>query len=67
MQETEVERLLEVSVIDFINEENVVTKTVSTSYNKKVDVPAYLLNEHIVWGATAMMLSEVKDLIKAVY
>ncbi len=67
LQETEVERLLEVSVIDFINEENVVTKTVSTSYNKKVDVPAYLLNEHIVWGATAMMLSEVKDLIKAVY
>jgi hypothetical protein len=53
--------------MDFINDDYVVTKTVSTSYNKKVAVPAYLLNGHIVWGATAMMLSEVKDLIKAAY
>lgn len=67
LQETEVADLLEVSVIDFINEANVVTKTVSTSYNEKVDVPAFLLNGHIVWGATAMMLSEVKDLINAAH
>ena len=64
LEETEVEEILEVSLVDFINENCVVTKTVSTSYNKKVEVPAYFLNGHIVWGATAMMLSEVKDLIK---
>lgn len=67
LQETEVEELLEVSLIDFMNENNVITKTVSTSYNRELDVPAYLLNGHIVWGATAMMLSEVKDLIKAAF
>ena len=67
LQETEVEELLEVSLMDFINDNHVVTKTVSTSYNTKVAVPAYLLNGHIVWGATAMMLSEIKDLIKAAY
>jgi len=67
LQETEVEELLEVSLKDFINGDNVVTKTVSTSYNREVDVPAYLFNGHIVWGATAMMLSEVKDLIKAAF
>lgn len=64
LEETEVEEILEVSLIDFIHESSVVTKTVSTSYNKKIEVPAYFLNGHIVWGATAMMLSEVKDLIK---
>lgn len=64
LEETEVEEILEVSLVDFINENSVVTKTVSTSYNKKIDVPAYFLNGHVVWGATAMMLSEVKDLIK---
>jgi hypothetical protein len=29
-------------------------------------VPAFLLNGHIVWGATAMILSEIKDLLKQV-
>lgn len=64
LQEDEVEALLEVPILDFFNESNVVTETVSTSYNYRMEVPAFLLNGHIVWGATAMMLSEVKDLIK---
>ena len=29
-----------------------------------VEVPAFQLNGHVVWGATAMMLSEIKDLLK---
>jgi hypothetical protein len=39
---------------------------VATSYTVKIDVPAFELNGHVVWGATAMMLSEVKDILKAV-
>jgi hypothetical protein len=41
----------------------VIEKELTTSYMKKVQVPAFLLNDHVVWGATAMMLSEVKDII----
>lgn len=63
-QDREVEAILTVKLADFLNEENVVTKQVSTSYNVKVAVPAYKLNDFLVWGATAMMLSEVKDLLK---
>ncbi len=29
-------------------------------------VPAFKIQEHIVWGATAMMLSELKDVLKDV-
>ncbi len=65
LQEDEVDNLLEVSLSDFINDANVVNKTVSTSYSVDVEVPAFLLNGHVVWGATAMMLNEVKDLLKA--
>ena len=64
LQEDEVADLIEVPIPDLINEENVVNKTVSTSYNYNMKVPAFMLNGHIVWGATAMMLSEVKDLLK---
>ncbi|HAI18710.1 MAG: coenzyme A pyrophosphatase [Xanthomarina sp.] len=63
-QDEEVEAIIEIDLRDFINEENVVTKTVSTSYSLEVAVPAFNLNGHVVWGATAMMLSEIKDLLK---
>jgi 8-oxo-dGTP pyrophosphatase MutT (NUDIX family) len=63
-QDEEVEDILEIALNDFFNDENVVAKTVSTSYNQDVVVPAFNLNGHVVWGATAMMLSEIKDLLK---
>lgn len=64
IQETEVEQLLEIPLSDFLNESNVMTKKLSTSYAKEIDVPAFKLNGYIVWGATAMMLSEIKELLK---
>lgn len=65
-QDDEVEDLIEVSLSHFLDETSVTHTLVKTSSNAKVKVPAFRLNEHIVWGATAMMLSEVKDLLKKV-
>ncbi|WP_104734179.1 NUDIX hydrolase [Hanstruepera ponticola] len=63
-QDDEVEAIIEVALSDFIDESNVITERVSTSYKVDVVVPAFKLNGHVVWGATAMMLSEIKDLLK---
>ena len=63
-QEAEVKAILEVSVADILNDSNVVEVNVMTSLNKEMQVPAFKWNGHIVWGATAMMLSEIKDLLK---
>lgn len=63
-QEDEVEAIIEVALNHFLDDNQVITKTVSTSYNVDVEVPAFKLNNHVVWGATAMMLSEIKDLLK---
>jgi hypothetical protein len=38
----------------------------STSYAKNINVPAFDIEGHVVWGATAMMLSELKDVLKSV-
>ncbi len=65
-QDEEVEDVIEVALTHFLDESVVVTKSVATSYTVKVDVPAFELNGHIVWGATAMMLSEIKDILKEV-
>ncbi len=65
-QDDEVEDLIEVLLTDFLDELAVTSVKVMTSLEKEMEVPAFLLNGHIVWGATAMMLSELKDLLKTV-
>lgn len=63
-QDEEVEDIVEVLLEHLLDETTVVTRSVATSYNREVEVPAFNLNGHVVWGATAMMLSEIKDLLK---
>ncbi|MCB0451506.1 MAG: CoA pyrophosphatase, partial [Aequorivita sp.] len=63
-QEEEVEALIEVTLRDFMDDVNITTQTLSTSYATRIEVPAFTLNGHIVWGATAMMLNEVRELLK---
>lgn len=63
-EEKEVEALIEVTLRDFMDDLNITTQTLSTSYAESIEVPAFQLNGHIVWGATAMMLNEVRELLK---
>ncbi|WP_040279804.1 NUDIX hydrolase [Psychroserpens damuponensis] len=65
-QDAEVEDLIEVSLSHFLDDTNEVEVGVMTSMEVELEVPAFSLNGHIVWGATAMMLSELKDLLKLV-
>lgn len=63
----EVAGIIEVPLLDFLNEKNIVTKKMDTSYGTDIDVPAFKINEHYVWGATAMMMSELKEVLKKVF
>ena len=65
-QDEEVEAILEVKLQDFLDDNNLKTKQVQLQDKSEFNVPALELNNHLVWGATAMMLSEVKDLLKSV-
>jgi len=60
----EVSAFIEVKLNDILDDRSVIIKNMSTSYMKSVDVPCFKLNDYIVWGATAMILSEIKDLLK---
>ncbi|RXG28932.1 NUDIX hydrolase [Leeuwenhoekiella palythoae] len=59
-EDAEVEAILEVPLEEFLADKSVITQRIDTSYGTMLDVPAFYLSEHVVWGATAMMLSEVK-------
>lgn len=65
-EEEEVEDILEVDLDDFLSDSCLTKQTLNNSYTGSIEVPAFLLNGHIVWGATAMMLSEMKELLKQV-
>lgn len=60
----EVKKVLEFSVADFLDEQTITKVTMSTSYATDIEVPAFQVDNYIVWGATAMMMSELKEVIK---
>jgi 8-oxo-dGTP pyrophosphatase MutT (NUDIX family) len=60
----EVESTIEVLLEDLLNDNSLSTINLTTSYMRNTDVPCFKLNDYIVWGATAMMLSEIKELLK---
>ena len=64
LQEDEVEDLIEVPLKYFMNDSIKSFQNLSTSYAKNIEVPVFNLNNHRVWGATAMMLSEVREMLK---
>ncbi|NGZ90888.1 NUDIX hydrolase [Psychroflexus maritimus] len=64
-QVTEVEEILEISLADLLAEECIQFKEVSSAYIKKTKVKCFYLLDEIVWGATAMVLSELKAILKS--
>ncbi len=66
LQETEVEKIIEVSLSEFLSDSVIFEQVLDTSYAQNLSVPAYKLNGYTVWGATAMVLSEIKDLLRQV-
>ncbi|EIA08024.1 putative nudix hydrolase YeaB [Flavobacterium frigoris PS1] len=63
---TEVSSIIELPLSVFLNDEILIEAKIATSYTKEANVPAFNIDGHVVWGATAMMLSELKDVLKGV-
>jgi hypothetical protein len=66
LQQEEVAGIIEVPLKTLLDESIISNKILDTSYAKSLEVPVFEIEEHIVWGATAMMLSELKDVLKVV-
>ena len=63
-QEDEVDAIIEVPLIEIMDDSNLITRRLTTSYAVDIEVPAFDLQQHVVWGATAMILNEVRTLLK---
>jgi len=60
----EVAKTIEVLVSDLLDEKNITSAILDTSYMKNGEVPCFKIQDFIIWGATAMMLSEIKELLR---
>lgn len=63
----EVADIIELPLSVFLNDEIIIEATLSTSYANNILVPAFNIQNHIVWGATAMILSELRDVLKSTF
>lgn len=61
----EVQSVIEVNIDDFYDSRNITEKDFySSSLSLKVNAPCYLVNGLEIWGATAMIFSELLDVLK---
>jgi 8-oxo-dGTP pyrophosphatase MutT (NUDIX family) len=59
----EVAKIIKVDLTELLSNHCITTTVVNTSYASKMKVPCFKLNNSMVWGATAMMLSEIRELL----
>ena len=60
----EVEKVIITSLNEVTATRNQRRKEIETTAGVKLDAPYYAIDEHVVWGATAMMLSELVMILK---
>lgn len=60
----EVEKIFQIRLSALLDDSSLAERSVSTNYEKNMKVPCFLLDGYMVWGATAMILNEIKEIIK---
>ncbi len=61
--EIEVAEVVDVALRELVNEENIKRTEIVVGENVKLDSPYFDLGSKVVWGATAGMLAELRDII----
>jgi 8-oxo-dGTP pyrophosphatase MutT (NUDIX family) len=67
LQKEEVAAIIERPITKFMDDSIIVSKLMNTSYSKNIEVPCFKVDDHYIWGATAMMMSELKEMLKKVF
>ena len=62
---SEVAKIIEAD-FDFLFDDSLVKETTLDVQGYKIQAPYFDVNGHIIWGATAMILNELKDVIESI-
>ena len=67
IDKNEVKKVFDVSFDLLLDDSSKIKIDISDKYMNEIGVPAYNFSDNIVWGATAMILSEFKFLLKKIH
>ena len=62
---SEVARIIEISIRELTDESVVKSRKIKLSMGMNLKVPCFLINGNVIWGATGMILSEFKEMLKS--
>jgi 8-oxo-dGTP pyrophosphatase MutT (NUDIX family) len=60
----EVDRILEIPLDAFLDDSNIREKDITIFPAETLSVPSYYIEGNVIWGATAMIVSELVDVIR---
>jgi 8-oxo-dGTP pyrophosphatase MutT (NUDIX family) len=63
----EVAKIIEIRLDDLLDERKYKMKKMKLSLGFSLKVPSYCIDDNIIWGATAMILSELKEIVSEIY
>jgi len=63
----EVAAILEIRISDLLDKSNIQKKKITLRHGIPLKVPAYFIDGNVIWGATAMILSEFCTIIKTIW
>jgi 8-oxo-dGTP pyrophosphatase MutT (NUDIX family) len=63
----EVAEIIEIQLDDLLDDRNRQMKKIQLRLGISLKVPSYCINGKIIWGATAMILSELKEILTGIY
>lgn len=66
LEKNEVDSILEINIEDFLNSKNIMHKKVLSRNNLRLRVICYFIQNKIIWGASAMILSEFIEVLKKI-
>jgi 8-oxo-dGTP pyrophosphatase MutT (NUDIX family) len=64
--EREVAKIVEIPISFFADDNNIQEAEISLGNHLTTKVPAFIFKQHIIWGATAIVLSEFREIYKEV-
>jgi 8-oxo-dGTP pyrophosphatase MutT (NUDIX family) len=68
IDEREVKAVVVIDILDLLNAENRIATTINLGNGTTIkNVPAFLMEEKIIWGATALMLNEIRVMLQRIY
>jgi 8-oxo-dGTP pyrophosphatase MutT (NUDIX family) len=60
----EVEKIIEIFLSDFLNDKNIRKKHILLRGGISIFAPCYIIDGNTIWGATAMILNEFREIVK---